>query len=44
MLAIGLLWTLGGIAGYWQGHGPGMFILVFCGVALLRLGSNLIRG
>jgi hypothetical protein len=44
VFAIGALWMLGGIAGYFQGHGPGMFILVFCGVALLRLGFNLIRG
>jgi len=44
VLAIGALWTAGGIAGYVQGHGPGMFILVFCGVALLRLGYNLVRG
>ena len=44
VFAIGLLWAVGGIAGFIQGHGPGMLILVFCGVALLRLGSNLVRG
>ncbi len=44
VFAIGALWMVGGIAGYFQGHGPGMFILVFCGVALLRLGFNLIKG
>jgi hypothetical protein len=43
VVAIGALWTLGGVAGYFQGRGPGMFLLVFCGVALLRLGSNLVR-
>ena len=44
VVCIGALWAVGGIAGYFQGHGPGMFILVFCGVALLRLGGNLIKG
>jgi len=44
VLAIGLLWSIGGVAGYFQGHGAGMILLVFCGVALLRLGGNLLRG
>jgi uncharacterized membrane protein (UPF0136 family) len=43
VLAIGVLWTVGGIVGYFQGRGAGMFLLVFCGVALLRLGGNLMR-
>ena len=44
VFGIGALWALGGIAGYLQGHGAPMIILVFCGVALLRLGSNLLKG
>lgn len=43
VLALGLLWVGGGIAGYLQGKGVGLLLMVFCGVALLRLGWNMTR-
>lgn len=43
VLAIGVLWMLGGVFGFTQGKGWGTLVLVFCGMALTRLGWNLTR-
>lgn len=43
VFALGLLWLVGGAFGYFQGNWK-MLLLVFCGIVLVRMGSNLMRG
>jgi hypothetical protein len=43
VFALGLLWLLGGAFGYLQGNWK-MLLLVFCGIVLVRMGINLVRG
>ncbi len=43
VFALGLLWLVGGAFGYFQGNWH-MLLLVFCGIVLVRMGSNLMRG
>ena len=43
VFALGLLWLLGGAFGYLQGNWK-MLLLVFCGIVLVRMGVNLMRG
>jgi hypothetical protein len=43
VLALGLLWLVGGVFGYFEGHLRAL-LLVFCGYVLVRSGRNLIRG
>ena len=46
VFALGLLWLLGGGFGFFQGSQDNrkMLLLVFCGIVLVRMGSNLMRG
>ncbi len=44
VFGLGLLWLLGGMAGYLQGHLRPAILLVFCGIVLVRLGWNLVKG
>ena len=43
VFALGLLWLVGGAFGYFQGNGK-MLLMVFCGIVLVRMGFNLMRG
>lgn len=41
---LGVFWLLGGLAGYLQGHLRPALLFIFCGMVLVRLGWNLVRG
>ena len=43
VFALGLLWLVGGAVGYFQGNGH-MLLLIFCGIVLVRMGFNMVRG
>ena len=43
VFALGLLWLVGGAFGYFQGNTK-MLLMVFCGIVLVRMGANLMRG
>lgn len=43
VFGLGCLWLLGGIAAYFQGHLRPALILVFCGMALARMGGNMLK-
>jgi uncharacterized membrane protein (UPF0136 family) len=43
VFALGLLWLVGGALGYFQGNWK-MLLMVFCGIVLVRMGFNLMRG
>jgi len=43
VLCLGLLWLVGGLFGYFEGHIRAL-LFVFCGFVLVRLGYNLTRG
>jgi hypothetical protein len=43
VLSLGLLWLVGGIFGYLEGHLSAL-LFVFCGFVLFRLGRSLTRG
>ena len=43
VFALGLLWLVGGAFGYLQGNWK-MLLMVFCGIVLVRMGSNMMRG
>ena len=42
VFALGLLWLIGGLFGYFEGHLRAL-IFVFCGFVLIRLGYNLAK-
>lgn len=44
VFALGVLWLVGGAIGYFQGNGKILLLMVFCGIVLVRMGSNLMRG
>jgi len=43
VFALGLLWLVGGVFGYFQGNWH-MLLLIFCGIVLVRMGFNMVRG
>ncbi len=43
VLALGLLWLVGGAFGYLQGNWR-MLLMFFCGLVLTRMGFNMLRG
>lgn len=43
VFALGLLWLVGGLFGYFQGHFSAL-LLVFCGFVLARMGWRMTSG
>ena len=43
VLALGLIWVIGGGIGYFHNN-PSMLIMILCGLVLTRMGVNFLRG